>query len=223
MSTQSIDLSAVKNMNFNGTEIKTMNLNGSEIWTGASPFEGMDVDPSWTLQSDSFEGGYTSYYESVQAIHPFFYKNLIAFKYALSSDGAILKYNQDQYVDTRYNHSFLRITNPMLINAHPLSCGLEIFSDVNNQLRVWLNEPDGESAHRSFEAVTGVQIMALIDDGTQIIWKQNSLAGLGAYSGYTWIHVDADGAASGHAKNLANLNIFLSKLNNHIQVFSRRV
>jgi hypothetical protein len=32
MSTQSIDLSAVKNMNFNGTEIKTMNLNGSEIW-----------------------------------------------------------------------------------------------------------------------------------------------------------------------------------------------
>jgi len=33
MSTQSIDLSAVKNMNFNGTEIKTMNLNGSEIWT----------------------------------------------------------------------------------------------------------------------------------------------------------------------------------------------
>jgi len=35
MSTQSIDLSAVKNMNFNGTEIKTMNLNGSEIWAGS--------------------------------------------------------------------------------------------------------------------------------------------------------------------------------------------
>jgi hypothetical protein len=69
MSTQSIDLSAVKNMNFNGTEIKTMNLNGSEIWAGSSFPE---VDGSWTLEFDSSATGYSSllaFLATVKIIH----------------------------------------------------------------------------------------------------------------------------------------------------------
>jgi len=56
MSTQSIDLSAVKNMNFNGTEIKTMNLNGSEIWKGgpATYFDSITAYDNWRNASATY-------------------------------------------------------------------------------------------------------------------------------------------------------------------------
>jgi len=58
MSTQSIDLSAVKNMNFNGTEIKTMNLNGSEIWKGISGIDGSNISYAFKVNTSDVRDGY---------------------------------------------------------------------------------------------------------------------------------------------------------------------
>jgi len=57
MSTQSIDLSAVKNMNFNGTEIKTMNLNGSEIWKGISVIDGSNISYAFKVNTSDVRNG----------------------------------------------------------------------------------------------------------------------------------------------------------------------
>ena len=57
MSTQSIDLSAVKNMNFNGTEIKTMNLNGSEIWKGISGIDGSNISYAFKVNTSDVRNG----------------------------------------------------------------------------------------------------------------------------------------------------------------------
>jgi len=58
MSTQSIDLSAVKNMNFNGTEIKTMNLNGSEIWKGISGIDGSNISYAFKVNTSDVRNGF---------------------------------------------------------------------------------------------------------------------------------------------------------------------
>ena len=58
MSTQSIDLSAVKNMNFNGTEIKTMNLNGSEIWKGISGIDGSNISYAFKVNTSDVRDGF---------------------------------------------------------------------------------------------------------------------------------------------------------------------
>ena len=61
MPTQSIDLSAVTDVNFDGSAVEQINLNGSGIWTAPSGFPA--VDSSWTETYSTV--GYSSYYSAL--------------------------------------------------------------------------------------------------------------------------------------------------------------